>query len=216
MAPTAIENYVVRQNEVEVVGRIGVTEQEAQAYYESHKAEFSTPASLTLRELMIAVPTDGTTVNVGLDDDIKKKTEAALARARNGESFEALVKELSDSPSKANGGLVGPLLPDDLAPEIKSLIANLAPGDTTEVFRTRSGWAILKVESSTPAQVKTLEQARDDVSQKVYESKRRAEFLRYIQKLRAQAIIDWKNAEMKRIWEERLAAEAKTTPAKLP
>jgi peptidyl-prolyl cis-trans isomerase SurA len=191
--------------QVEVTGRLNVTEDEAVAYYGAHKDEFTTPSQITLRELMVQVKTDGKTVNVGLDEAAKAKTEAALARARKGESFEALVTELSDSPSKASGGLVGPLNEDELTPDIRKLIAGLQPGQVTNVFRTTAGWGFLKLETATKTEIKTLEQAREEISNKVFEAKRREEYVRYIQKLRAQAIIDWKNEEMHKLFNVRVA-----------
>jgi parvulin-like peptidyl-prolyl isomerase len=196
----------VRQ--VEVMSKISVVEDEARAYYDSHKNEFMTPAQLTLRELAVAVKTDGKTLNVSLDEAAKAKAEIALQRARKGESFEKLVAEFSDSDSKANGGIVGPLSETDLDPAIRKLIDPLKPGEVTDVFRTRGGWAILQIESATKAETKAFEVARPDISEKVAQGKMREEYQRYIQKLRAQAIIDWKNAEMKKLWEGQIAAAA--------
>lgn len=192
--------------QVEIIARVTVTEDEAVAYYGAHKDAFTTPAQVTLRELTVQVRTDGKTVNVGLDEAAKAKAEEALARARNGESFEKLVTELSDASSKANGGLVGPLNENELTPDILALIAGLKPGQVTDVFRSAAGWAILKVEAATKTEIKTLEQAREQVSNKVFEAKRGEEFARYIKKLRAQAIIDWKNEEMRKLFNARVAA----------
>ena len=194
--------------QVEVWSRITVTEDEATAYYNLHRNEFTTPAQYTLRELSVSVKTDGTTLNVAADEAAKAKVEAALARARKGESFQGLVAELSDSPSKESGGLVGPINESDLDPVIVKLLTGLKAGDVTEVFRTRGGWAILKVETAKAAEMETIEQARDKIADRVYKSRQRDEMLKYLQKLRAQAIIDWKNIEMKRIWETRVAAES--------
>src|SRR6266542_4314529 len=49
----------VQQNEV--LGKIGVSEDEARKYYDAHKSEFTSPQTVTLRELFVAVPGDGTT-----------------------------------------------------------------------------------------------------------------------------------------------------------
>ncbi len=95
--------------QVEVAGKVGISDSEAQAYYAEHKDEFTTPPSITLRELLVSAKSDGTNVNVAVDDAAKAKAESLMARARAGESFAALVAEASDAPSKANGGLVGPL-----------------------------------------------------------------------------------------------------------
>ena len=184
------KQMVINQvQQVEVAGKVGISDTEAQAYYAEHKNEFTTPASLTLRELLVAVKTDGANVSVATDDAAKAKAQALLARARAGESFAALVAEASDAPSKANGGLVGPLSAGELDPGVLKLIEGLKPGAVTEVFKTGGGYALLQLDTSTPPVVKSFEAARDDIAQKVYESKRNAEFGRYLAKLRSQAIM---------------------------
>jgi parvulin-like peptidyl-prolyl isomerase len=200
--------------QVEIMSRIAVSEAEATKYYDEHKSEFTTPAQVTLRELSISVPTDGTSIAVGQDEAAKAKAQAALDRARKGESFEALVKELSDSPSKTSGGLVGPVGPDELVADVRKLIEPLKPGDLTDVFRTRSGWAFLKLESATKSEVKTLDQAREEISEKIYQTKRAGEVAKYLQKLRTQAMIDWKNKELKDLYDKGIENEAKKLAGK--
>jgi len=193
---------------VEVMSKLGLTEEEARRYYDENKSDFTTPASITLRELVLTVPTDGKGVNVSRDEETQRKAEGALARLKAGETFEKLVAELSDSPSKANGGLVGPIQPEELAPDIKKLVDPLKPGQTTTVYRTPKGYGILKLETATKAETKPFEQARDDVANKVYEAKQRAEFDKYIRRLRSEGIIEWKNEEMQKLWITKTSAPA--------
>src|SRR5881396_3470230 len=56
----------VQQNEV--FGKIGISEEEARAYYDSHRQEFTTLPTVTLREILVAVPTDARGVNVGAEE----------------------------------------------------------------------------------------------------------------------------------------------------
>jgi peptidyl-prolyl cis-trans isomerase SurA len=203
------KQMVINQvQQVEVAGKIGISDSEAQAYYAEHKDQFTTPASITLRELLVGVKMDGKTINVAADDAARAKAEGLVTRARAGESFAALVAEASDAPSKANGGLVGPLSAEELDPAVRKLVEPLKPGGVTDVFRTGGGYAIIQLDSSTPPVVKAFDAARDDIAQKVYESKRNAEFSRYLSKLRGQAIIEWKNEEMHKLWMARTAPAA--------
>ena len=39
-----------------------------------------------------------------------------------GEAFEKIAAELSDAPSRANGGLIGPLTMTELAPALQELL----------------------------------------------------------------------------------------------
>src|SRR5262245_5590209 len=64
---------LVQQNDV--LTKISVTDDEARAYYDAHKIEFTTPSDLMLREILIAVPTTDRGVNVAQDDAAKAKAE---------------------------------------------------------------------------------------------------------------------------------------------
>jgi len=68
------------------------------------------------------------------------------------------------------------------------------------VLRAQKGYQILKLETSTAAETLPLEQAREQISERVYEEKRRAEFEKYLTRLRAEAIIDWKNEDIKKAY----------------
>ena len=111
----------VQQNEV--LAKIGVTDDEARKYYESHLKEFTTPPTVTLREILVSVPGDAKGLNVAADEAAKAKAEEIRRRVTaGGENFEKLAAEMSDSPSKANAGLIGPLSVNDISPDLRKLV----------------------------------------------------------------------------------------------
>src|SRR5471030_753062 len=125
----------VQQNEV--LGKIGVTDDEARAYYESHLKEFTTLPSVTLREILVSVGGDANRLNVAADDAAKAKAEEIRRRVTSGgENFEKLAAELSDSPSKANGGLIGPLSVNDISPDLRKMVEGMKAGAVSELVRT--------------------------------------------------------------------------------
>jgi peptidyl-prolyl cis-trans isomerase SurA len=198
-----------RVQQAEIFGRVAVTEDEARKYYGQHINEFTTPSSVMLREILVAVPVDSRGVNVGADEAARNNAEALRKRILDGEPFEKVAADSSDSASKANGGLIGPLNVNDLSPDFRNLVEGLKVGGVSTVIRSQRGYQILKLESSTPTQILTFEQAREQISDRVVTDKRREEFQKYLVKLRAQAIIDWKNPDIKKAYEEGLAAQAK-------
>ena len=190
----------VQQNEV--LSKIGVTDDEARKYYETHQKDFTTPPTVTLREILVAVPGDPKVMNVAADEAAKARAEAIRTRVTEGaENFEKLAADESDSPSKANAGLIGPLSVNDLSPDLRKLVEGMKPGDISEPVRTTRGYQLLKLETITPTQTLALDQAREQISEHVFTDKRKAEFQKYLQKLRAQAIIEWKNEDVKRAFE---------------
>ena len=82
-------------------------------------------------------------------------------------------------------------------------------GDVSEPVRTARGYQMLKLEAITPTQTMTLEQAREQISEHVFTDKRKAEFQKYLEKLRAQAIIEWKNEDVKKAFEEGMKQQAR-------
>jgi peptidyl-prolyl cis-trans isomerase SurA len=201
--------------QAEVFGRVAVTDEEAHKYYDAHVAEFTTPSAITLREILIAVPPDPRGINAAGNEVARTKAEQVRARVAGGEAFEKVAAEVSDATSKANGGLLGPLNATELSADFLKLVGTLKPGEMSQVLRTPRGYQILKLESSTQAQVLPFEQARDQISERVFTDKRRNEFQKYITKLRAQAIIDWRSDDLKKAYQEGLvqvSKEAATTP----
>src|SRR5688500_15316563 len=151
----------------EVIEKISVTEEEARAYYEAHRTEFTTPSELTLREILIEVPSTEKGVNVAQDDEARARAEDIRKRIVNGEPFARIAAEFSASASKANGGLIGPIKSEELAPQLQQLLDKVKVGDVAEVIRTQRGYQILKVESRTETKIRTFDEARSAITQRV-------------------------------------------------
>jgi parvulin-like peptidyl-prolyl isomerase len=108
---------------------------------------------------------------------------------------------VSEAPSKGTGGLIGPISMNDLSPELRKVVEGLKVGGVSEAIRTSRGYQLFKLESSTPAQTMPFEQARDQIGDRVMTGKRQEEFDKFKQKLRQQAIIEWKNEDVKRAYD---------------
>ena len=124
-----------------------------------------------------------------------------------GEPFARLAADYSDSGSKANGGLVGPLAKSDLSDDLQKAIAGLKTGGVTPVLRTTRGYQIIKIENLQDSTTKSFDDARGDIADKIANDKRQGEYEKFIVKLRAEAIIDWKNDEIKKAYEVGLKQE---------
>jgi parvulin-like peptidyl-prolyl isomerase len=102
---------------------------------------------------------------------------------------------------------------NDLSPDLQKLIEGMKVGDLSPVVRTSRGYQILKLDSSTATATMPFEQARQQISDRVVTGKRSEEFGKYLIKLRSQAIIEWKNDDVKKAFELGVAQQAKTAPA---
>lgn len=201
---------IQRVQQDEVGSKLQITEEEARQYYLAHRAAFAQPASVTLREILVEVPVatqQGVAgVNVGADEDAKKLAEAVRARLLAGEDFAKVAAEVSAAPSKANAGLIGPLNVAELSPALQELVGKLKPGDVTEPLRVAKGYQLLKLDTLKPAAIPEFESVRDLVADRVHEERQRTEVRKFLTRLRSRALIEWKNADLKKAYEQFLAA----------
>lgn len=202
--------YVItRLQQQEIMPKIQLTEEEAREYYRTHTKEFEKPATITIRDIFIAVPTavqGGQTVtNVGADDEAAKKIADVRARLMKGEDFVKLVGEVSESASKANGGLIGPLNVSELAPQVRELLDKLKPGEVSQPIHTTTGYQLIKLETRTETTPEAFDVVREEIGNRIGASRLDVEQKKYIEKLRAQAIIEWKNDELQKMYTQKMA-----------
>jgi len=191
----------------EIGSKLSITEEEARQYYAKHPEEFTDSASVTLREIFVEVPAETGGVNVAQDDEAKKKIEDARARALKGEDFAKLAADVSSSPSKANGGLIGPFSHADMSPQLLALVEKMKAGEVTQPIRTPKGYQIFRLETLKAQALQPFDSVRDLIADKVAGARTRIEMRKFLARLRTQAIIEWKNEDLKKAYEKQVAVE---------
>ena len=113
--------------------------------------------------------------------------------------------EVSDAPSKADGGLIGPVIRDELAVSVLQLLEGLRVGEVSEVASTPQGYQFFKLESAAEATPRPFEQVRETIADSVFNDRRLAAYDALLEKLRTQAIIEWKDEGLLRAYETHAA-----------
>lgn len=206
------KQFVVSNVQREEVGsKLSITEEEARQYYLTHREQFAEPATVTLREILIEVPASSqggqSTISVARQDEAEGRAAALRTRVLAGEDFAKVAAEASASPSKANGGLIGPINLAEVSVSLQEMIAKMKPGEITAPIRTNKGVQILKLETIKPASTQPFESVRDLVADKVHEVRQQTEVRRFLARMRGQALIEWKNDELKKMYEKQVALD---------
>ncbi|HQZ40984.1 MAG TPA: SurA N-terminal domain-containing protein, partial [Vicinamibacterales bacterium] len=81
---------IQRVQQVEVMSKLQVTDAELKMYYDSHKDSFTTKPQITLREILVVVPTSDRSVNVGQEEEAMARAEDIRKRLVAGEPFARL------------------------------------------------------------------------------------------------------------------------------
>ena len=206
------KQFLVGQVQRDEVGsKLSITEEEARQYYLTHKSEFAEPATVSLREILIEVPstTKGgqSTISVAKQDEAESQAAALRTRLLAGEDFAKVAAEASAAPSKSNGGLIGPINLAEVSVSLQELIGKMKPGEITQPIRTTKGVQILKLETIKPASIQPFESVRDLVADKVHDARQQTEVRKFLSRMRGQALIEWKNDELKKLYEKQIAMD---------
>ena len=191
----------------EIGSKLSITEEEARQYYAKHPEEFTDSASITLREIFIEVPTETGGVSVAKDDEAKVTIDGIRARVLKGEDFAKVAAEVSTSPSKANGGLIGPFSHADMSPQLLAVVEKMKVGDVTQPIRAAKGYQLFKLEARKAQALQPFDSVRDLIADKVAGARTQVEMRKFVSRLRAQAIIEWKNDDLKKVYEKQVAGD---------
>jgi peptidyl-prolyl cis-trans isomerase SurA len=134
---------VERTREREVGQRIRLTDAEVDRYIDQARTQASLEASVNLAQILVTVP-EGASADVVAAR--RARAEAALARVRAGEPFEAVARAVSEDGNRERGGEIG-MRPGTRLPELfMDATRNLKVGEVTPApVRSGAGFHVLKV-----------------------------------------------------------------------
>ena len=120
-----------------------VTDAEVEAYYKEHGSEFEEPKRVRVAHVLVRVPPVG---GSDAENAAKAKIEDVIKRARGGEDFAKLAREISeDKASAAQGGELGLVGPGELVAPFEQAAFALKKGEISEPVRTPFGYHAIRV-----------------------------------------------------------------------
>jgi len=149
---------VERVREREVQARIRITDAEIDAVLDKQRAQAGASVEYNIAQILVTVP-DGATDAVVAQR--RARAEAAVARVKAGESFEAVAREVSEDANRAQGGVIG-LRPADRLPDLfVTRVRGLKAGELApELLRTGAGFHVLKLVERHEAGAFSITQTR--------------------------------------------------------
>ena len=165
---------------------VAVNEAEVREFYDRNQQSYGLPEEIRVRRIFFSLPDKATPSQTSA---VKEKALEALARARKGEDFIRLVKELSESPDAASGGDLGFVQRDQAVQEIQDATNNLKPGDIAGPVLFAGGFNVIKVEELRRP-VKPFEKVKDEISKMLYEQKMENTYRTWLQSLRSDSNIE--------------------------
>lgn len=168
--------------EKNVISKIEVTDQEARDYYDLNQLEFEEGEKIRAAHILVKAP-----ANASKEEALaaKARIEGLLKKIREGADFAEIAStENDDKAAAANGGEIGLVSRNELAPEFADEAFKLNPGEISGVVESRFGYHIVKVFEKVPPRVVPYEEAGEKVKEKLMRKRTQANVMEYINNLR--------------------------------
>src|ERR1041385_3956961 len=121
----------------EVGGRVNISREEEQKFYNEHKSELERPEQVKISEILISTERAG--------DDQEKiaaaqaKADEVLKQIRGGGNFDEIAKKESQGPTASQGGDLGYFKRGTLAKQLEDLTFGMKKDQVSDGIRTTQG-----------------------------------------------------------------------------
>jgi peptidyl-prolyl cis-trans isomerase C len=172
------------------IGKVDINDAEALAFYKENEADYNTPEQVKASHILIKPDPNIVDVNEA-KAKASAKAKDLLKQVKAGADFATLAKENSDCPSKVKGGDLGFFERGSMVPEFEDAAFGMQPGQVSGVVETQFGYHIIKVTDRKPPGLTPFEKAKPEIVKKLEDMKKGQLFRQYVDKLRAEAKIEY-------------------------
>jgi parvulin-like peptidyl-prolyl isomerase len=179
-----MEENFLKQNVIysHINKEIVIEDSEVISYYKQHPEEFTEPEEYTLKAIYL----DGET---RAPEEVEALKKEILAKVNQGRDFGELAAEYSDGPAKENEGDLGSFKRGELEPTLEKAVQSLTPGELSSWLHVRNGWYLLKLVSKKDSRLKSFEEVRSTIEEKLFQQKREKKSQEFIENLRKKSYI---------------------------
>lgn len=177
---------------MDVRSKIIIPEHEISQYYNEHYTARIKDGEYYILQL-------GCNIQAGSANLTQAKQEA-LRRIQNvhalamaGNDFADLAREHSDLPSAADGGDIGIFQKDEMARYMLDAVANLKPGEISDIVETSNGYQFYKLLANQKGDIvhtASYQSVKGEIHDILYQQKVKSAYDEWIQRLREQSFIN--------------------------
>ncbi len=139
--------------------RANISDDDVKLYYQSHIDQYKLEDRAHVAHILFKT--------VGMTDaqveEVKKKAEDVLNKAKHGGNFGDLAKQYSEDTSKDKGGDLGWIVRGQTVPEFEAAAFSLPKGSISDLVKTQYGFHIIQVIDRENARTQTLDEVKASI-----------------------------------------------------
>jgi len=170
----------------EVKSKIVITKEDIKAYYDSHQDEYGGEKKYYLYNIFVRLSPQA---DASEREDALRQIEDAMAKLKQGLSFEDLVSQLKDSASRVQGSDLGLYRLEELSKQLQGAVAKLKAGEFSEVLLTDFGPQIIYVEKIQQTPTKSLDEIESEIEEILYKESVDTRYQDWLDELRKRSLI---------------------------
>ena len=189
----------------EVVSKVPATEADIQKFYTENMEKMTQPERVRAAHVLISIkdPTDKAPPAQQKDLPADKKAEKrkvaedVLKRAKAGEDFAKLAKELSDDPGSKEKGGEYTFGRGQMVPEFEAAAFGQDVGQISDIVTTTYGYHIIKTLEKFPKRTTPLAEISDKIRQFLQQREAQKQVPPYLESLKKEANVEILDASLK-------------------
>ncbi|MDP6488754.1 MAG: SurA N-terminal domain-containing protein [SAR324 cluster bacterium] len=147
---------------------VKVREREVRRYYKKYAENYVTPPEVKARHILLKLIPDAPENE---QQEKREQLNKLLAEIKAGSSFEELAIKHSEDATSAEGGDLGWFKPGEMVPAFESAAFALEAGQVSEIVQSPFGLHLIKVEERKNEITKSLDEAREEITLILAESR---------------------------------------------
>jgi parvulin-like peptidyl-prolyl isomerase len=167
---------------IEVDRTIALDDSEVVSYYKAHQKEFIDPEEYKINAIYLSPE------GKSAEELAQKKTEIS-GKLQAGEDFLAVSQSYSDGAIKESKGDLGTFKQGELDKTLQQAVAKLKAGEVSAWVETKNGWYLLKLAEKKDSRLKTFEEAKPVIEQKIAADKRMVKMTEFLANLKKRSFI---------------------------
>lgn len=183
----AMEIVLRKLVEHEVASKITLGPDDAKNFYDQNPEMFKTPEMVRASHILVKVEE-----NASPEDKAKAlaKIKGIQKRVQGGEDFAVVAKEVSDCPSKENGGDLNFFQRGQMVGPFENAAFSLKPGQMSDIVETEYGYHLIKVTDRKDAGVSSFAEMEPRIEQHLKSEKVSQQLGQYVNQLKTAAKIE--------------------------
>ena len=171
----------------DLASKIVVTPEEVKAFYDGNPDVFKTPEMVRASHILVKVDK---TASAEEKAKALEKIKGVQKRLNGGEDFAKVAKEVSDCPSKDNGGDLNFFQKGQMVPPFENAAFSMKTGQTSDIVETEFGYHIIKLTDKKDAGTMSFDEVKPRIEQHLRSEKMSLEFPKYVETFKSKAKIE--------------------------